>query len=143
MRRCFIITFCIVVAIVIVFSVIITKKRDDRRTLEMRQENLAKRVAYFKKKNSELEKENNGLVNDPIQVEREARESLGYIKPGETTYRKYKFSISEPENGEPKQSSILSKIDSFLFEGPFPWQVPLGIISIATIFLLISYRYER
>ncbi len=143
MRRRFIITFCIVVAIVIVFSVIITKKRDDRRSLEMRQENLAEKVAYFKKKNSELEKENEGLVNDPIQVEREARESLGYIKPGETTYRKYKFSISEPENGKPGQSSILSRIDSFLFEGPFPWQVPLGIITIATIFLLVSYRYER
>ncbi|MHC4184181.1 MAG: hypothetical protein ACYSR0_12610, partial [Planctomycetota bacterium] len=65
MRRRFIITFCIVVAIVIVFSVIITKKRDDRRTLEMRQENLAEKVAYFKKKNSELEKENDGLINDP------------------------------------------------------------------------------
>jgi hypothetical protein len=131
------------VAIVIVFSVIITKKRDDRRSLEIRQENLAEKVAYFKKKNPELKKENEGLVNDPIQVEREARESLGYIKPGETTYRKYKFSISGPENEEPRQSSILSKIDSFLFEGPFPWQVPLGIIAIATIFLLISYRYER
>ena len=143
MRRRFIITFCIVVAIVIVFSVIITNKRDDRRSLEMRQENLAEKVAYFKKKNSKLEKENDGLINDPIQVEREARESLGYIKPGEATYRKYKFSISGPENEGPGQSSILSRIDSFLFEGPFPWQVPLGIITIATIFLLISYRYER
>ncbi len=109
----------------------------------MRQENLAEKVAYFKKKNYELEKENDGLINDPIQVEREARESLGYIKPGETTYRKYKFSISEPENEGPRQSSILSRIDSFLFEGPFPWQVPLGIIAIAMIFLLVSYRYER
>jgi len=143
MRRRFIITFCIVVAIVIVFSVIITNKRDDRRSLEMRQENLAEKVAYFKKKNSKLEKENDGLINDPIQVEREARESLGYIKPGETTYRKYKFSISGPENEGLGQSSILSRIDSFLFEGPFPWQVPLGIITIATIFLLVSYRYER
>ncbi|MHC4184012.1 MAG: hypothetical protein ACYSR0_11765, partial [Planctomycetota bacterium] len=69
--------------------------------------------------------------------------SLGYIKPGEITYRKYKFSISGPGNEEPGQSSILSRIDSFLFEGPFPWQVPLGIIAIATIFLLVSYRYER
>lgn len=112
--------------------------------LEIRQKNLAEKIAYFKKRNYELEKENSALINnDPIQIEREARETFGYIKPGETIYRKYKFSISEPENKEIKQSSILRKMDSFLFEGPFPWQVPLGIITIAAIFLLISYRYER
>ncbi len=139
----FLITFCIVVSIVIIFSAFVTQKREERRALEAKQKRLTEKVAYFKKKNSELEKKNDGLVNDPIQVEREARESFGYIKPGETIYRKYKFSISEPGNEETKQSSILSRIDSFLFGGPFPWQVPLGIISIATIFLLISYRYER
>jgi cell division protein FtsB len=143
MLRRFLITFCIVVTIVIIFSAIVTQKRDKRRILEIRQKNLAEKVAYFEKRNYELEKENEALINDPIQIEREARENFGYIKPGEITYKKYKFSISEPENKETKQSNILSKIDSFLFEGPFPWQVPLGIISIATIFLLISYRYER
>jgi cell division protein FtsB len=143
MLRRFFITFCMVVVVVIVFSSIVTQKRDKRRTLEIRQETLVEKIAFFKKRNYELEKENDALINDPIQIEREARESFGYIKPGETTYRKYKFSISEPENRETKQSSILRKMDSFLFEGPFPWQVPLGIITIATIFLLISYRYER
>ena len=143
MLRRFLITFCIVATIVIVFSAAVTQKRDDRRILEARQKNLAEEVAYFKKRNPELEKENAALINDPIQIEREARENFGYIKPGEITYKKYRFSISEPKDEETKQSSILSKMDSYLFEGPFPWQVPLGIISIAAVFLLISYRYER
>ncbi|MFQ5715349.1 MAG: septum formation initiator family protein [Candidatus Scalinduaceae bacterium] len=143
MLRRFLITFCIVVTIVIIFSAAVTQKREERRTLEARQKNLAEKVAYLKQRNPELKKEYDSLINDPIQIEREARENFGYIKPGEITYKKYRFSISEPKNEETKQSSILSKMDSYLFEGPFPWQIPLGIISIAAIFLLISYRYER
>ncbi len=143
MLRRFLFTFCIVVTIVIMFSATVTKKREERRTLEAKQKTLAEKVAYFKKKNPELKKENKALINDPIQIEREARDNFGYIKPGEITYKKYRFSISEPENEETRQSGVLSKMDSYLFEGPFPWQIPLGIISIAAIFLLISYRYER
>lgn len=143
MLRRFIFTFSIVVSIIIIFSAIVTQKREGRRTLEARQEYLAEKVAYFKKKNSELKKEADALLNDPIQIEREARESFGFINPGEVAYKKYRFSISEPKNDEIKQSSLLSRLDSFLFEGPFPWQIPSGLILIAAIFLLISYRYER
>ncbi|ODS33123.1 MAG: putative septum formation initiator [Candidatus Scalindua rubra] len=143
MLRRFLITFSIVVSIIIVFSVIVTQKRDERKTLEAKKNELAKTVDFLKEKNVRLKKENDALVNDPIQIEREARENYGYIKPGEVTYKKYKFNISEPENDKVKQPNKSNKIESFLFDGPFPWQVPLGLILIAAIFLLVSYRYER
>lgn len=143
MLRRFLVTFCIVASIVIIFSAVVTKKRDGRRELEARQKELAEKVAYLNKKNADLKKKNKALVNDPIEIEREAREKYGYIKPGEVTYKKHKFAIKEPGNNEVERSSLLSRMDSFMFDGPFPWQVPLGIILIAAIFLVISYRYER
>ncbi|MFQ5964283.1 MAG: septum formation initiator family protein [Candidatus Scalinduaceae bacterium] len=143
MLRRFLFTFSIVVSIVIIFSAIVTQKREERRVLEAKQRYLAEKITFLKKKNLELKKEKEALVKDPIQIEREARERFGYINPGEVAYKKYKFSISEPDNDEFEKTNMLSKIDSFLFEGPFPWQIPSGLILIASIFLLISYRYER
>lgn len=143
MLRRFLFTFSIVTAIIIIFSVIVTQKREERRALEARQRVLAEKVDTLRKENERLKEENKALVNDPIQVEREARDKLGYTKEGEITYKKYKFNISEPENGRAERPTKSGGLEAFLFEGPFPWQVPLGLIGIATIFLLLSYKYER
>ncbi|MEK6766547.1 MAG: septum formation initiator family protein [Planctomycetota bacterium] len=143
MLRRFIFTFSIVASIIIIFSVIVTQKREERRALETRQKELARKVDYLRKKNEELKKENKALVNDPIQIEREARDNYGYTKEGEVTYKKYKFNISEPESDGAEKLTESSRLESFLFEGDFPWQVPLGLILIATLFLLLSYKYER
>ncbi|OHB47637.1 MAG: hypothetical protein A2106_03315 [Planctomycetes bacterium GWF2_40_8] len=143
MLRRFIFTFSIVASITIIFSVIVTQKREERRSLETRQKELARKVDYLRKKNEELKKENKALVNDPIQIEREARDNYGYTKEGEVTYKKYKFNISEPESDGAEKLTESSGLESFLFEGAFPWQVPLGLILIAALFLLLSYKYER
>ena len=143
MLRRFLFTFSIVTSIIIIFSVIVTQKREERRALETKQRVLAERVDYLRKENERLKKENKALVNDPIQVEREARDNHGYTKEGEVTYEKYKFNISEPESDKAERSTESVGLEAFLFEGPFPWQVPLGLIGIATIFLLFSYKYER
>jgi len=143
MLRRFIFTFSIVASITIIFSVIVTQKREERRSLETRQKELARKVDYLRKKNEELKKENKALVNDPIQIEREARDNYGYTKEGEVTYKKYKFNISEPESDGAEKLTESSGLESFLFEGAFPWQVHLGLILIAALFLLLSYKYER
>ena len=76
-----------------------------------------------------------------------SREKPGIIldipKEGETTYKKYRFNISEPEDDKVGGADESGGLEAFLFEGPFPWQVPLGLIAIATLFLLFSYKYER
>jgi cell division protein FtsB len=143
MLRRFLFTFSIVTSIIIVFSVIVTQKREERRALEAEQRVLAEKVDYFRKENERLKKESKALVNDPIQIEREARDNYGYTKEGEVTYKKYKFNIAEPENDNVGRSTKSGGMEAFLFEGPFPWQVPLGLIVIATVFLLLSYKYEH
>ncbi len=143
MLRRFLFTFSVVISIIIIFSVIVTQKREERRALEVKQRVLTEKVDYLRGKNDRLKKENKALVNDPIQVEREARDNYGYTKDGEITYKKYKFNISEPENDKAKMPAESGGLEAFLFEGPFPWQVPLGLILIATLFLLVTYKYER
>ncbi len=142
MLKRFLVTFCIVASIVIVFSTVVTKKRDDRRTLEATHKELTEKVASLNKKNSDLKKKNDDLVNDPLEIEREARNEHGYMKSGEVAFKKYKFDIKEPKTNDAEKSSLLVRMDSFLFAGPFPWQVPLGLILIAAIFLIITYIYE-
>ncbi len=143
MLRRFLFTFSIITSIIIIFSFIVTQKREERRILEVRQKELTRKVNYLRKETNRLKKENLALVNDPIQIEREARDRYGYTKSGEITYKKHKFNISEPENEDPEILTKVSGLESFLFEGHFPWQVPLGLIVIATTFLLFSYKYER
>lgn len=143
MLRRFLFTFSIVFSIIIIFSVTVTQKREERRSLEATQKVLAEKVDSLRKKNARLKAENKALVNDPIQIEREARDNHGYIKEGEITYKKYRFNISEPENDKVGRSTKSGGLEAFLFEGPFPWQVPLGMIVIATLFLLFSYKYEH
>ena len=143
MLRRFLFTFSTVASIIIIFSVIVTQRREERRALEAEQRMLAEKVDYLRKENERIKKESKALVNDPIQIEREARNNYGYIKEGEVIYRKYRFNIAEPENDKAEGQTEAGGLESFLFEGPFPWQVPLGLIAIATVFLLLSYKYER
>ncbi len=143
MLRRFLFTFSIVASIIIIFSVIVTQKREERRAFEANQKELTEEVVSLRKMNESLKKENKALVDDPIQIEREARDNYGYTREGEVTYKKYKFNISEPESDKAEKPTGSGGLESFLFDGPFPWQVPLGLVLIATLFLLLSYKYER
>ncbi len=143
MLKRFLFTFSIVASIIIIFSVIVTQKRGERRAFEVKQMELAEKVDSLSKTNEKLRKENKALVDDPIQIEREARDNYGYTREGEVTYKKYKFNISEPESNKAEKPTGSGGLESFLFDGPFPWQVPLGLVLIATLFLLLSYKYER
>ena len=143
MLRRFLFTFSIVASIIIIFSVIVTQKREERRAFEANQKELTEKVVSLRKMNESLKKENKALVDDPIQIEREARDNYGYTREGEVAYKKYKFNISEPESDKAEKPTGSGGLESFLFDGPFPWQVPLGLVLIATLLLLLSYKYER
>ena len=63
------------------------QKRNDNRTLQQQ-------IDQLQKENEELEQRVTKLKNDPVTIEREAREQLRYVKPGEIIYMR-------PENKQP------------------------------------------
>ena len=71
MLRRFLFTFSIVASIIIIFSVIVTQKREERRAFEANQKELTEEVVSLRKMNESLKKENKALVDDPIQIERQ------------------------------------------------------------------------
>jgi cell division protein FtsB len=54
-----------------------------------REKNLEyeRRIAELKGRNRELEKEKRLLLEDPVYLERVAREEMGLVREGETVYR--------------------------------------------------------
>jgi len=128
--------------VVIMFSSIITKNRQDRLTMLYEKNKLEKQIEMFETENSQLEREYLALKNDPTTIEREAREQLGYIASGETIYQKYNFKIKSVVKQEPLEETPQNRWKTFLFEGPFPWQFPTLIILFASAYFLISYYYE-
>lgn len=103
---------------------------------------LDKHVAQLEAVNSGLEKEYSALKSDPVRIEKEAREILGYIGIDEVFYEKYNFRIRSTSKKEPVEIVPQNKWKTFLFDGPFPWQFPALIILIAAAYYLISYHYE-
>ncbi len=82
----FIVPLALVMAIIIGFSVIIANKRSELRKVEAKKAALEEEVARLKKRNLELHTLRDALVYDPVQVEKEAREQLGYGKQDEKAY---------------------------------------------------------
>lgn len=56
----------------------------NKKKVEFRQ--LQLEVQQMQKENEELERRVKGLQSDPSVIEREAREQLRYVKPGEIVY---------------------------------------------------------
>lgn len=56
---------------------------------EHREKNLEyeRRIAELKGRNRELEKEKRLLLEDPVYLERVAREEMGLVREGEMVYR--------------------------------------------------------
>jgi len=103
---------------------------------------LEKQVVQLKLQNNRLENEYSSLQKDPSRIEKEAREQLGYLSPGEITYDKYNFHIKSVARKKPDASPAMNRWKSFLFDGPFPWQFPTLIILITAAYYLITYHYE-
>ncbi len=82
----FVIPLVLVMGIIVGFSIIIAKKRSELREVVAMKKALETELAVLKKRNLELHKLRDSLVYDPVQVEKEAREQLGYGKSDERSY---------------------------------------------------------
>lgn len=128
--------------VVIVFSWIITKTRHDRLRMLNTKNILEKQVAALENENFVLEREQSTLKDDPIRIEKEAREQLGYIEPEEIIYERYNYRVKSTVRKEPATVAHQNHWKTFVFDGPFPWQVPALIILFASAYYVISYHYE-
>ncbi|MEK6560082.1 MAG: septum formation initiator family protein [Planctomycetota bacterium] len=133
---------CITAGVVILFSSIISKARQERFSLLEGKKKLESQTSRLEAVNLKLENERSALKNDPISIEREARDRLGFITPDEVTYTKYNFHIKGITKEEPPKVIHQNRWKTFLFDGPFPWQFPALIILIATAYYLITYHFE-
>ena len=128
--------------VVILFSSVITKVRQDRLRMLESKTMLEKQVAQLAAENSILDREYSALKSDPVRIEQEARNRFGYIAPDEVTYSKYNFHIKSTTKKEPSKAVSQSRWKAFLFEGAFPWQFPALIVLFASAYYLISYHCE-
>ena len=128
--------------VVILFSSIITKVRQERFHMLESKTTLEKQAAQLWEENSILDREYSALKSDPVRIEQEARNQFGYIAPDEVTYSKYNFHIKSATQKEPAKAVSHNRWKAFLFEGPFPWQFPALIVLIAAAYYLISYHCE-
>lgn len=138
----FVLMVSITSCVVILFSSIISKTRQERIQILETKKVLEKQAARLEAENAQLENEYSALKNDPVRIEKEARELLGYIGTDEVFYEKYNFRIRSTSKKEPVKIVSQNKWKTFLFDGPFPWQFPALIILIAAAYYLISYHYE-
>ncbi len=128
--------------VVILFSSIISNARQERFSMLEAKKVLEKQASRLEAENLRLEGEYSALKNDPVRIEKEARELLGYAGVDEVFYQKYNFRIKSITKKEPATVVSRNKWKTFLFDGPFPWQFPALIILVATAFYLVSYHYE-
>jgi len=128
--------------VVILFSSIITKVRQERFHMQESKTMLEKQAARLEGENSILDREYSALKSDPVRIEQEARNQFGYISPDEVTYSKYNFHIKSTTKKEPAKVVSQNRWKAFLFECPFPWQFPALIVLVASAYYLISYHCE-
>jgi cell division protein FtsB len=138
----FVLMVVVTSCVVILFSSIINKVRQERFRMLESKTTLEKQAAQLEAENSILNKEYSALKSDPVRIEQEARNQFGYIAPDEVTYSKYNFHIKGTTKKEPAKAVSHNRWKEFLFEGPFPWQFPVLIVLIAAAYYLISYHCE-
>lgn len=128
--------------VVILFSWIISKTRQERIHMLEAKKILEKQAARLEAEKFLLENEYSALKNDPVRIEKEARELFGYTGADEVFYEKHNFRIRSTAKKDPVNIVPQNRWKTFLFDGPFPWQFPALIILTAAAYYLISYHYE-
>ncbi|MBE7444875.1 MAG: septum formation initiator family protein [Planctomycetia bacterium] len=138
----FVLIVFITSCVVVLFSSIITKTRHERILMLETRKILENHASQLEAENLRLGNEYSALKNDPVRIEKEARELLGYTGAEEVFYKKYNFRIKSITKKEPVKIVSQNRWKIFLFDGLFPWQFPATIILVATAYYLISYHYE-
>lgn len=137
----FILIVGITSCVVILFTVLINKTRQEKFHMIEMKNVLERQMKQFEMDNSRLEKEYVALKNDPVRIEKEAREQLGFVNPDEIIYPRYNFRIKHMVKPEPAEGPPGGWKD-FIFEGQIRWQIPALLILITSALYLISYHYE-
>ncbi len=136
----FLIPLLLTMAIVISFSVAIARRHTEWKQVLSKKKALEKDVAQLQKKNLELHKLRDGLLYDPVQIEKEAREQLGYGRPEEVIYKGGDFNASDPATGE-------GLSDFPITEGRFGRVGLLGFFAVVIVltagFFGLTYWYEN
>lgn len=138
----FVLMVFITSCVVILFSSIISKTRQERISMLETKKSLENHASRLEAENFKLGNEYSALKNDPVRIEKEARELLGYTGTDEVFYKKYNFRIKSIAKKEPVKTVSQNRWKIFLFDGLFPWQFPATIILVATAYYLISYHHE-
>ncbi|HHT9110045.1 MAG TPA: FtsB family cell division protein [Candidatus Brocadiaceae bacterium] len=138
----FILLVCITSCIAILFSSLINKSRQDRFLMMKTKNALEKQFEQLQSENLILEKEYTGLKQDPIRIEKEARDNFDFIAPGEILYPRYNFNMISITKKEALKETPKNQWKALLFDGPVPWQFPALIILFSMSYYLISFHYE-
>jgi cell division protein FtsL len=138
----FILLIGITSSMVILFTSLINKARQERFQMVEIKKALDVKTHHLETNNSRLEKEYSALRNNPVRIEKEAREKLGFINPAEISYPRYNFHVKSMREKEPVKEVSQNSWKEFFFEGPIRWQFPVLIILVTTALYLISYHYE-
>lgn len=138
----FVLILSITSCVVILFSSIISKTRQERIHMLEAKKMLEKQAFRLDAENFKLKNEYSALKNDPVRIEKEARELFGYTGIDEVFYEKHTFHMKSTMKKEPVKIATQNRWITFLFDGPFPWQFPAFIVLVTAAFYLISYHYE-
>lgn len=137
----FLVPLLLAMGIIISFSIVISKRHVEWKKVMAKRATIKEEIAQLRKKNLELHKLRDSLLYDPVEIEKEAREQLGYSRPEEVIYRRHDFNISSPETKEEdlphlsRTNGILEKVGLFSFF--------LAVIVITAGFFSSTYWYER
>jgi cell division protein FtsB len=138
----FMLLVCITSCVAILFSSLINKSRQDRFLMMKTKNALEKQFEQLQSENLILEKEYAGLKQDPVRIEKEARDNFDFIAPGEILYPRYNFTMRSIAKKETIKEAPQNSLKAFLFDGPFPWQFPALIILFSMAYYLLSFHYE-
>ena len=139
----FILMVFLTACVVILFSSMISRTRQEKFRMAGTKILLEKQTARLQAETARLEDEFTALKGDSGRVEKEARERFGYLGADEIVYPRYHFYVKNNIKREPVKTSLQNRWKVFLFDGPFPWQFPALIILISSAYYLISYHYEH
>lgn len=136
----FLIPLLLAMAIVISFSVVIARRHTEWKQVQAKKKALEREVSQLQEKNLELHKLRDSLLYDPVQIEKEAREQLGYSRPEEVIYKTPNLDVSDATKKE--------DISDFLVtEGRFK---RIGLLSFLVVVIVLTagffgltYWYEH
>ncbi|MDO8137497.1 MAG: septum formation initiator family protein [Candidatus Brocadiales bacterium] len=138
----FLITLLVSLALVVSFTISVARKHSRMKEVLAKKEAIEQELAQLKEKNLELLRLRDALQYDPVQIEKEARESLGYGRPAEVPYKRYHFPVAEIEKKEKKKAhssrGLLGLVRDMELFGVFVF-----IIIGVTGFFYGTYWYER